>query len=167
MSIKKINPDYIYSFFIIISVAAIIFAYFVEYGLHHNPCRLCYIQRYPYYMLPLISALGLIFKNLHKFFIVQIIMLFIFNVIISTYHVGVEYGLIESTSCSNLVKINNHMSLDNLESELLSTQSSNCQNTSFRLLGFSMSEINLVFSFLVSLCMFYYFVAIKYYTKNE
>ena len=86
---------------LIISFTALIFAYFVEHILGHQPCNLCVIERIPYGISIILIAMIFIIKKNQKFLTLLLILTFVFSFTISVYHYGIEQGFFqESTACN-------------------------------------------------------------------
>ena len=91
------------NFFIItllISLFALISAYFIEYILGHQPCNLCLIERIPYMGALIIIIINYKFNHLEKYLILLLVFIFLASTLISLYHLGIEQGFIaESLVC--------------------------------------------------------------------
>ena len=85
---------------LIISFTALIFAYFVEHILGHQPCNLCIIERIPYGISIILIAMIFIIKKNQKFITLLLILTFVFSFTISVYHYGIEQGCLLYTSPS-------------------------------------------------------------------
>ena len=70
----------------IFSILAICFAFFLQYFLGHQPCKLCIYQRIPYYIVVLVSVLYLVFKKYFKIYYSLLIFLLLSEFFISNYH---------------------------------------------------------------------------------
>ena len=82
------------------SLIALIFAYFIEHVLGHQPCNLCLIERIPYGLSIILIFIIFLLKRSEKFIILLLILTFIFSFAISLYHFGIEQGFFkESTVC--------------------------------------------------------------------
>lgn len=132
----------------VISFFALVLAYLSEIILDLRPCILCIYQRIPYLILLFVSLLSIKFKSIKKFSRFFIVFLFILEISLAFYHVGVErYMFEESHTCQD-----NHQ----LGSLLSTVQlASNCSQVSFKFMNFSMAEWNLFYSF-GFLCLFVY-----------
>jgi len=141
------------------SIFVLLFAIYVEYVLRYEPCKLCLYQRAPYVFAIFISYIGFNYSKNDKILIFMI-MIFSLSAIVSGYHFGIEKNLLpELASCSN----QNVNILD--KSELLKTldnMPSNCKDVNFKLLGFSLSNINFLSSFLIMV----YSIRTLVYEKN-
>ena len=63
----------------IVSFTALIFAYFVEYILGHQPCNLCIVERIPYIISIILIAVIFIVKKNQKFLTLLLILTFVFS----------------------------------------------------------------------------------------
>ena len=77
----------------LISVIALVSAFFIEYVLGHQPCNLCILERIPYLLAIIIILLNFKFSHYEKFFILLLSIIFLAGAIISIYHLGIEQGL--------------------------------------------------------------------------
>ena len=95
-------------FILLWSIFALLFAYFVQYVLGHQPCNLCLIERIPYMITIVIIVFFLYVKKFEKILILTICIIFILLTLISLYHFGIEQGFIdESFVCELNSDINN------------------------------------------------------------
>jgi disulfide bond formation protein DsbB len=145
---NKIYKFFIYIFainFLIISSAL-----FIEYILKVKPCALCIYQRYPYYLILLLSALFFLKNNWKNQLMILIIVTSVGSFFIATYHVGIEYGLInELSSCKT--EISKNMSKDILLKELQSKLAPSCKEVEFKLFGLSLASINMIMSLILTI----------------
>ena len=141
-----LNKKNFYLFILIYSLLAIFSALYIEYILQYKPCKLCLYQRIPYVIAIFISFAGYNFFKNDKILIL-IILVFSVSTIISGYHYGIEKGLFdEFAGCSsNTVGIVKKTEL--LESLKNNIQS--CKDVNFNLFGFSLANINFIFSLLI------------------
>ena len=81
--------------------------------------------------------------------ILLIILTSLASIILSTYHVGIETGLIEeTTSCKT--SLNNNLSKDAILKQLESNLASSCKEVNFKLFGFSLASINIILSLILT-----------------
>ena len=86
----------------LVSLFALIFAYFIEYVLGHQPCNLCLIERIPYLLALIIIIINYKFNHLEKYLILLLIFVFLTGTLISLYHLGIEQGFIEESPLCDL-----------------------------------------------------------------
>ena len=145
------------------SFIALIFAYFVEHILGHQPCNLCLIERIPYVLsIILISTMFLLKKN-EKFFILLLIFTFIFSFAISLYHFGIEQSFFEESSVCGVKNFSESITKEELMNQL-SEKRISCKDVTFRVFGLSLTTINIVISllFIITLKKIY-----TQYEKNK
>lgn len=80
------NPPFI-SF--ILAIFALLFAFYLQYILGYEPCKLCMYQRYGYILVLLLSLLGF-FLNKSKLIPILLIISFIMITSIGFWHLGIE-----------------------------------------------------------------------------
>ena len=147
----------------IFSAIALTSAFFIEYILGHQPCNLCLLERIPYGLsLILISAIFILRKN-EKFFILLLIITFIFSLAISFYHYGIEQGFFEESAVCGVKDFTENITKEDLLKQL-SEKTVSCKDVTFRILGFSLTSINII----ISLIFIMTFIKIyNYYEKNK
>lgn len=134
---------------LIVNILVILSALFIEFFLKVKPCILCIYQRYPYYIITFLSLIYFLKKDLKILLILLIILTSLASIILSTYHVGIETGLIEeTTSCKT--SLNNNLSKDAILKQLESNLASSCKEVNFKLFGFSLASINIILSLILT-----------------
>ena len=145
---------------LIISIISLISAYFIEYVLGHQPCNLCLIERVPYGLSIILVISNYIFKGKEKLIILLLVLSFLFSLLISIYHFGIEKGFIEESAiCTikNTTKIiSKEQLLEQLQERIIS-----CKDVTFRFFGFSLTTINIIISLILSILL------IKLYKNYE
>lgn len=132
-----------------VNILVILSALFIEFFLKVKPCILCIYQRYPYYIITFLSLIYFLKKDLKILLILLIILTSLASIILSTYHVGIETGLIEeTTSCK--ISLNNNLSKDAILKQLESNLASSCKEVNFKLFGFSLASINIILSLILT-----------------
>ena len=129
----------------LISLVSIIFAYFIEYNLGHQPCSLCIIERIPYGLALILIIFNYIFKKNEYFIILLLILIFAFSFIISFYHLGIEQGFFEESTVCGLKDASEIISKEELLKQL-QEKTVSCKDVTFRILGFSLTTINVYLS---------------------
>lgn len=134
---------------LLVNILVILSALFIEFFLKIKPCILCIYQRYPYYIITFLSLIYFLKKDLKILLILLIILTSLASIILSTYHVGIETGLIEeTTSCKT--SLNNNLSKDAILKQLESNLASSCKEVNFKLFGFSLASINIILSLILT-----------------
>ena len=148
---------------LLISFVSIISAYFIEYGLGYQPCNLCLIERIPYGLTIFLITLNYFFKKNEKFIILLLIITFLFSLIISIYHFGIEQGFFEeSTVCGvkNAIEI---ISKEELLKQL-QQKTVSCKDVTFKIFGMSLTSINILISLIILMILIKIFMS---YEKNK
>ena len=148
---------------LILSFIALIFAYFVEYILGHQPCNLCIIERIPYGISIILIAIIFIIKKNQKFLTLLLILTFAFSFIISFYHYGIEQGFFDESTVCNARNFTESITKEDLLKEL-SKKTISCKDVTFRFFGFSLTSINVVLSLLFIITLIKIFIK---YEKNK
>ncbi len=142
------------------SLIALISAYFIEHVLGHQPCNLCLIERIPYGLSIILISLMFIIKKNENFFILLLILTFIFSFFISLYHFGIEQGIFQESNVCGVKNFSENMSKEELINKL-SEKTISCKDVTFRILGLSLTTINIVISILFIITL------AKIFTKYE
>ena len=146
----------------LISLVSIISAYFIEHILGHQPCNLCLIERIPYGLSLILIILNYFFKKNQKFVILLLIIIFTFSLIISLYHFGIEQGFFEESAVCGLKNSAEIISKDELLKQLQEKNIS-CKDVTFRIFGLSLTSINILISFILTILLTKIFIS---YEKN-
>ena len=144
----------------IVSLFALIFAYYVEYALGHQPCNLCLIERIPYMVALVIIVFNYNFDHLEKYFILSLILVFFAATLLSLYHMGIEQGFIEESLVCDLQNSQKILNKDELLKELQAKKVS-CKDVTFKIFGLSLTTLNIIISLLVTI------IFIKIYLNYE
>jgi disulfide bond formation protein DsbB len=132
----------------LISFIAIFIAYYSEYILGHQPCNLCLIERIPYFLSLVVIFLNLKFKKNEKSFILLLLIIFIFSLMISIYHFGIEQGFFQESFMCNVKDTANITTKEELLEDLQKITIS-CKDVTFKVFGFSLTTINIFISLLL------------------
>jgi len=160
--INKIHKYFIYIF--VINLFVVSSALFIEYILKVKPCVLCIYQRYPYYLILLLSALFFLKNNWKYSLMILMTLTSIVGFFLAGYHVGIEYGVIdELSSCKT--EISKNISKDILLKELQSKLAPSCKQVDFKLFGMSLASINMIMSLILAILYYKMFSWIKKTSK--
>jgi len=159
----NLNKKKIFRLIFLISLFALISAYFIEYILGHQPCNLCLIERIPYMGALIIIIINFKFNHLEKYLILLLIFVFLASSLISLYHLGIEQGFItESLACDvkNVSKIlTKEEILQQLQQKMVS-----CKDVTFKIFGFSLTTLNVLISLLITIILTKIYLG---YEKNK
>ena len=134
----------------LVSILALASAFFIEYILGHQPCNLCIFERIPYLLAIIIILLNFKFNQFEKFFILLLVIVFLFGVILSLYHLGIEQGFIQESLVCDLKSGSNLLSKDEILKQLQEKNVS-CKDVTFKIFGLSLTSYNILISLLISI----------------
>ena len=144
----KNNKNLLIKLIFLVSIIALVSAFFIEYILGHQPCNLCLIERIPYIISIVIIFLFIFIQKFERFFLIILSITFIIASIISFYHFGIEQGFIkESLICdlnSNNIDLTKEALLNQLKDVIVS-----CKDATFKILGLSLATINIFISLII------------------
>ena len=147
----------------LVSLVSIVSAYFIEHILGHQPCNLCLIERIPYGLSIILIILNYLLEKNEKFIILLLIIIFAFSLIISIYHFGIEQGFFEESAVCGIKNSVEIISKDELLKQLQEKNIS-CKDVTFRIFGLSLTSINILISFLLTILLTKIFIS---YEKNK
>ena len=145
---------------LLFSIFALACAYFIEFILGHQPCNLCLIERIPYFFSILIISLSFFFKKIEKISLITLSIIFFSLTLISFYHFGIEQGFINESFVCGLGVENDGLTKESLLKQLKEAPIS-CKNVTFKILGLSLTTINIFISLMLSI------ITIKLYFNYE
>ena len=133
----------------LISVIALVSAFFIEYVLGHQPCNLCILERIPYLLAIIIILLNFKFSHYEKIFILLLSIIFLAGAIISLYHLGIEQGFIQESLVCDLKSGSNLLSKEEILTQL-QEKSVSCKDVTFKIFGLSLTSYNILISLLIT-----------------
>lgn len=141
----------------LIGIITLSLMYMMEFIWNYKPCHLCIYERYPYFIIIILSFLGYLFsiKNMQvKKILLFCSIIWLSSASLAFYHSGVEHNIFESKSCktdnSNIIS-----SVEEMRKFIIEAKAVDCRNPEFRILGWSLAELNLVFSSLIFIILAY------------
>ena len=143
-----------------ISLFSLFFAYFTEYALGYQPCKLCLIERIPYGLSVILIFVNFVYKKNEKFFLILLILIFSFSSIVSFYHFGIELGLFEESAVCGLKNAAGTISKEEILKQLNEINVS-CKDVTFKVFGLSLTTINVIVSLIITI------ILIKIYNSYE
>ena len=147
----------------LVSLFALISAYFIEYVLGHQPCNLCLIERIPYMGALIIIIINYKFNHLEKYLILLLIFVFLAGTLISLYHLGIEQGFIKESFVCDLKNSSKILSKEEILQQLQEKMVS-CKDVTFKIFGFSLTTLNIVISLLITIILTKIYLS---YEKNK
>ncbi|MDB9792843.1 disulfide bond formation protein B [Candidatus Pelagibacter sp.] len=133
----------------LISIIALVSAFFIEYVLGHQPCNLCILERIPYLLAIIIILLNFKFSHYEKFFILFLSIIFLAGAIISLYHLGIEQGFVQESLVCDLKSGSNLLSKEEILKQLQEKNVS-CKDVTFKIFGLSLTSYNILISLLIT-----------------
>ena len=86
---------------LIFILLVLIFAFVIEYGLGHQPCKLCFYERVPYFLSIFLILKILFIRGYEKITLLILSLVFITSSVLAFYHFGIEQGFFkESLGCT-------------------------------------------------------------------
>ena len=134
----------------LISLFALISAYFIEHILGYQPCNLCLIERIPYVIALIIITINFKFNHLERYLILLLVFVFLTSTLISLYHLGIEQGFIKESLVCDLKNSSKILSKEEILQQLQQKIVS-CKDVTFKILGFSLTTLNIIISLLITI----------------
>jgi disulfide bond formation protein DsbB len=134
----------------LISIIALVSAFYIEYVLGHQPCNLCILERIPYLLAIIIILLNFKFSHYEKFFILLLSIIFLAGAIISLYHLGIEQGFVQESLVCDLKSSSNLLSKEEILKQLQEKNVS-CKDVTFKIFGLSLTNYNILISLLITI----------------
>ncbi len=148
---------------LIISFISIFSAYFIEYALGYQPCNLCLIERIPYGLTIFLITFNYFFNKNEKFIILLLLLIFLFSLIISSYHLGIEQGFFEESSVCGVKNAAEIISKDEILKQLQEINVS-CKDVTFKIFGISLTSFNIIINLIILITLAKIFIS---YEKNK
>ena len=146
----KNSKNFFIKFIFLVSIIALVSAFFIEYILGHQPCNLCILERIPYFLAIIVILLNYKFIEFEKFFILFLTIIFLFGTALSLYHLGIEQGLIQESLVCDLKSGSNLLSKEEILKQL-KEKSISCKDVTFKIFGLSLTSYNILISLLITI----------------
>ncbi len=159
----NIKAEFYLKIIFLFSFIALISAFFIEHVLGHQPCNLCLIERIPYGLSIMIIMVIFLIKKNQKLLVLLLILTFIFSLVISFYHFGIEQGFFQESSVCGVKSLTESITKEDLLKQL-SEKTISCRDVTFRIFGLSLTSINIVISLLFIITLLKIF---NKYEKNQ
>jgi disulfide bond formation protein DsbB len=150
------SPQRRASLLLAIAVATIGGAWFTEVGLGYVPCKLCLLQRWPYYFGIALILFALVITGplnrpaAARPAFAMIAAIFMISTALGVHHAGVEYGWWAGPSdCAGKLNAGPASAID-LMAAMQKTKIVSCTEASLKVLGFSLAGWNALVSFLLA-----------------
>ena len=145
----KNSKNLLIKLILLISIIALISAFFIEFILGHQPCNLCILERIPYFLAIIVILLNYKFIEFEKFFILFLVIIFLFGTALSLYHLGIEQGFIQESLVCDLKSGSNLLSKEEILKQL-QEKSVSCKDVTFKMFGLSLTSYNILISILIT-----------------
>ena len=160
---SQIKNKLILNLILIFSILAILFAYFIQYVLGHEPCNLCLIERLPYIFSIIIISICLFTQKFEKITLIILSLIFFAAALLSFYHFGIEQGFIKESLVCDLNSSNNELTKEALLNQLKEITIS-CKDVTFKVFGLSLATFNILISLILGVITMKFFLS---YEKNK
>ena len=136
------NKNLLIKLIFLVSIIALVSAFFIEYILGHQACNLCILERIPYLLAVILILLNYKFNQFEKFFILLLTIVFLVGTFLSLYHLGIEHGFIQESLVCDLKSGSNLQSKEEILKQLQEKNVS-CKDVTFKIFGLSLTNYNL------------------------
>ena len=134
----------------LVSIIALVSAFFIEYILSHQPCNLCVLERIPYFLAIIVVLFNYKFIQFEKVFILLLVIIFLIGTILSLYHLGIEQGFIQESLVCDIKSGSNLLSKEEILKQL-QEKSVSCKDVTFKIFGLSLTSYNILISLIISI----------------
>ena len=146
----EISKNLLLKIIFLISIGALVTAFFIEYKLGHQPCNLCILERIPYLLAIILILLNYKFNHFEKYFLILLTIVFLIATILSLYHLGIEQGFIQESMVCDLKSGSNLLSKEEILKQL-QQKSVSCKDVTFKIFGLSLTTYNILISLLITI----------------
>ena len=146
----KNSKNLLIKFIFLVSIIALVSAFFIEYVLGHQPCNLCVLERIPYLLAIIVVLLNYKFIQFEKFFILLLTIIFLTGTALSLYHLGIEQGFIKESLVCDIKSGSNLLSKEEILKQLQEKNVS-CKDVTFKIFGLSLTSYNILISLLITI----------------
>jgi disulfide bond formation protein DsbB len=146
----KNSKNLLIKFIFLVSIIALVSAFFIEYVLGHQPCNLCVLERIPYLLAIIVLLLNYKFIQFEKFFMLLLTIIFLTGTALSLYHLGIEQGFIQESLVCDIKSGSNLLSKEEILKQLQEKNVS-CKDVTFKIFGLSLTSYNILISLLITI----------------
>ena len=160
---SRIKNKTIFSLIMLLSIFALIAAYFIQYVLKHQPCNLCLIERIPYIFSIVVISICLFTEKFEKLSLIILSLIFFSATLIAFYHFGIEQGFIKESLVCDLNNKSNDLTKEALLNQLKQMPVS-CKDVTFKIFSLSLATFNIFINLILSVITIKLFLT---YEKNR
>ena len=142
------NKNLLIKLIFLVSIIALVSAFYIEYILGHQACNLCILERIPYLLAVILILFNYKFNQFEKFFILLLTIVFLVGTILSLYHLGIELGFIQESLVCDLKSGSDLLSKEEILKQLQKKNVS-CKDVTFKIFGFSLTVFNMIISLIL------------------
>jgi disulfide bond formation protein DsbB len=146
----KNSKNLLIKFIFLVSIIALVSAFFIEYVLGHQPCNLCVLERIPYLLAIIVLLLNYKFVQFEKFFMLLLTIIFLTGAALSLYHLGIEQDFIQESLVCDIKSGSNLLSKEEILKQLQEKNVS-CKDVTFKIFGLSLTSYNILISLLITI----------------
>ena len=143
------NKNLLIKLIFLVSIIALVSAFYIEYILGHQACNLCILERIPYLLAVILILFNYKFNQFEKFFILLLTIVFLVGTILSLYHLGIELGFIQESLVCDLKNGSDLLSKEEILKQLQEKNVS-CKDVTFKIFGLSLTSYNILISLLMT-----------------
>ncbi len=151
-----VSPDRRALVLLVVSAATIGGAWFTEYVLGYIPCKLCLLQRWPYYFGVPLAAFAWVIAGPMRMRLAarpafaMLAAIFMISVALGVHHAGVEWGWwLGPADCGGKISLG-PANVNDLLTAVSNTRIVSCIEAPFRILGLSLAGWNSLISFVLA-----------------
>jgi disulfide bond formation protein DsbB len=147
MTPRALSPRQVALAILLAAVATVGGALVFEHGLGLRPCKLCLVQRQPYYVAMAVALLGALAPaRWARLALAALALIFLASAALGGYHAGVEWGFFAGPNDCGGAPAPTAGSMGDFMSQLQNTRVVSCTEAAWRFLGLSLAGWNVLIS---------------------
>ena len=144
---RRFTPQQVAMAIFVAAAATIGGALVFEHGFGLRPCKLCLVQRYPYYVaIPLAAAAVLVPCRWSRILLALLAAVFVVSAGLGAYHAGVEWGFFAGPNDCGGTPAPVAGSVQDFMKQLETARVVSCTEAAWQFLGLSLAGWNVVIS---------------------
>jgi disulfide bond formation protein DsbB len=147
MTLRSLSPRQVALAILLAAIATVGGALVFEHGLGLRPCKLCLVQRWPYYVAMAVALLGALAPSRWaRVALAALALIFLVSAGLGAYHAGVEWGFFAGPNDCGGAPAPAAGSMGDFMSQLQNTRVVSCTEAAWRFLGLSLAGWNVLIS---------------------
>jgi disulfide bond formation protein DsbB len=143
MTLRSLSPRQVALAILLAAIATVGSALVFEHGLGLRPCKLCLVQRWPYYVAMAVALLGALAPSRWaRVALAALALIFLVSAGLGAYHAGVEWGFFAGPNDCGGAPAPAAGSMGDFMSQLQNTRVVSCTEAAWRFLGLSLAGWN-------------------------